>query len=47
MTPMESLKNQFDIFKEILPPAFKELALNKSEDKSHVTYWLGDKYEHH
>lgn len=42
MTPMQILKNQFDTFKGILPPAFKEKALNKSEDRTHVTRWDGE-----
>lgn len=42
MTPMQSLKNQFDFFKNLLPPIFQEIALNHSEDKTYVSHWCGD-----
>jgi hypothetical protein len=46
MTPMQSLKNQFDSFKNILPATFKELALNKSEPNTSVSSWCGEQFVH-
>jgi hypothetical protein len=47
MTPMQSLKNQFDQLKSVLPDTFKETALNKSEPKTEVVGFLGDLNEYH
>lgn len=46
MTPMQSLKNQFDLFKTLLPAVFKEVALNKSEARTYVDNFCGDQTEH-
>lgn len=43
MTPMQILKPQFNEFKDLLPSSFKELALNNSEDRTHVSYWDGER----
>ena len=47
MTPMQSLKNQFDSFKSLLPSIFQEIALNHSEDKTYVSHWCGDSITYH
>lgn len=46
MTPMQSLKNHFDSFKNLLPEVFKELSLNKSEDRTFVLSFCGDSTEY-
>jgi hypothetical protein len=46
MTPMQIFKNQFDIFKKLLPSSFQELALNKSEDSTYISHWCGDRIEY-
>lgn len=45
MTPMQSLKNQFDQLKAILPPVFKEMTLNKVEPKTEVVGYCGEMTE--
>ena len=42
-TPMQKTKNLFDDFKALLPKEFKETSLNKSEDKTYVDHWCGDR----
>ncbi len=46
MTPMQKLKPQFDILKEILDD-WKEVALNQSEEKNSVTSFCGERTEYH
>ena len=46
MTPMQSLKNQFDQLKSILPPVFKEMTLNKVEPKTEVVGFCGELTEY-
>lgn len=46
MTPMQSLKPQFDKFKSILPEVFKEVSLNKSKDRTYVSTFCGDRQVH-
>lgn len=43
---MQLLKPQFDSFKNLLPEIFKEVALNKSEDKTYINYFCGDRTVH-
>lgn len=44
ITPMQVLKNQFDDFKTTLCQCgFKEVVLNKSNPKTHVTYFCGER----
>lgn len=45
-TPMQKLKNQFDELKTLLPKEFKEVSLNKSEDRIYVDYFCGDRFVH-
>lgn len=42
MTPMSRLKNNLDLFSQLLNPIFKEVNLNKSAPKSFTTEFCGE-----
>ena len=44
---MTQLKNNLETFSALLGPAFTELTLNKSSPKDYVSFWCGDRFEHH
>lgn len=46
MTPMQRFKTSFDEFKGMLPSNVEEVALNKSEDRTYVSRYCGDRQEH-
>lgn len=46
MTPMQTLKNSFDLFKSMLPPSLAQTALNKSDEDVYVSNYCGDREVH-